>query len=24
LGLLLEEKQIKKMVSSYVGENALF
>ena len=24
LGLLLEHKQIKKMVSSYVGENALF
>ena len=24
LGLLLEEKQIQKMVSSYVGENALF
>ncbi len=24
LGLLLQEKQIKKMVSSYVGENALF
>ncbi len=24
LGLLLEDKQIKKMVSSYVGENALF
>ncbi len=24
LGLLLEKKQIKKMVSSYVGENALF
>jgi 3-oxoacid CoA-transferase subunit A len=24
LGLLLEEKQIKKMMSSYVGENALF
>jgi len=24
LGILLEEKQIKKMVSSYVGENALF
>ena len=24
LGLLLEEKQIKKMVSSYVGENSLF
>ncbi len=24
LGLLLEDKQIKKMVSSYVGENSLF
>ena len=24
LGLLLEDKQIKKMISSYVGENALF
>jgi len=24
LGLLLEKKQIKKMISSYVGENALF
>lgn len=24
LGILLEDKQIKKMVSSYVGENALF
>ncbi|HLT22221.1 MAG TPA: CoA transferase subunit A [Bacteriovoracaceae bacterium] len=24
LGLLLEQKQIKKMISSYVGENALF
>ncbi|EON91781.1 succinyl-CoA transferase subunit alpha [Marinobacter lipolyticus SM19] len=24
LGLLLEDKQIRKMVSSYVGENALF
>ncbi|MFT5676643.1 MAG: 3-oxoacid CoA-transferase subunit A [Paraglaciecola sp.] len=24
LGLLLEDRQIKKMVSSYVGENALF
>jgi len=24
LGILLEERQIKKMVSSYVGENALF
>ena len=24
LGLLLEDKQIAKMVSSYVGENALF
>lgn len=24
LGVLLEDKQIKKMVSSYVGENALF
>lgn len=24
LGILLEHKQIKKMVSSYVGENALF
>lgn len=24
LGLLLEHKQIKKMISSYVGENALF
>ena len=24
LGLLLEDKQVKKMVSSYVGENALF
>jgi 3-oxoacid CoA-transferase subunit A len=24
LGLLLEDKQIKKMVASYVGENALF
>ena len=24
LGILLEEKQVKKMVSSYVGENALF
>ncbi|XOV77843.1 MAG: CoA transferase subunit A [Aestuariibacter sp.] len=24
LGVLLEERQIKKMVSSYVGENALF
>jgi 3-oxoacid CoA-transferase subunit A len=24
LGLLLENKQIKKMISSYVGENALF
>lgn len=24
LGLLLEEKQIKKMIASYVGENALF
>ena len=24
LGILLEDKQIKKMISSYVGENALF
>ena len=24
LGILLEQKQIKKMISSYVGENALF
>ena len=24
LGLLLEDKQVKKMISSYVGENALF
>ena len=24
LGLLLEDKQIKKMIASYVGENALF
>ena len=24
LGILLEDKQIKKMVSSYVGENKLF
>jgi 3-oxoacid CoA-transferase subunit A len=24
LGILLEDKQVKKMVSSYVGENALF
>ncbi len=24
LGLLLEKKQVKKMISSYVGENALF
>ena len=24
LGVLLEDKQIRKMVSSYVGENALF
>jgi 3-oxoacid CoA-transferase subunit A len=24
LGILLEERQIKKMISSYVGENALF
>lgn len=24
LGVLLEEKQVKKMVSSYVGENAMF
>ena len=24
LGLLLQDKQIKKMVASYVGENALF
>ena len=24
LGILLEDKQIRKMVSSYVGENALF
>jgi len=24
LGLLLETRQIKKMISSYVGENALF
>jgi acyl CoA:acetate/3-ketoacid CoA transferase alpha subunit len=24
LGLLLQTKQIKRMISSYVGENALF
>ncbi len=24
LGILLEKKQVKKMISSYVGENALF
>jgi len=24
LGILLEDKQIKKMIASYVGENALF
>lgn len=24
LGLLLKDKKIKKMISSYVGENALF
>ena len=24
LGLLLEDKQIKKMIASYVGENAMF
>ena len=24
LGMLLEKRQVKKMISSYVGENALF
>ncbi|HAA15551.1 MAG TPA: succinyl-CoA--3-ketoacid-CoA transferase, partial [Cytophagales bacterium] len=24
IGLLLETRQVKKMISSYVGENALF